>query len=189
MIRRTPRSTQELSSAASDVYKRQPQSFSWETLTNKQQLLLLEAGSVSSLLQQSRNGAARRQKCKVPIAEDTHWYQRSSLPSLSQDRIQCCLIHLLPRILSFCDSCLSRAFHFIFCLLYTSDAADDNSCVDLGGRRIIKKIFFFKQKTAYEINSRLVGSEMCIRDSSYVCQYTPVCKSIALTSARTLKIL
>ena len=36
-----------------------------------------------------------------------------------------------------------------FCLLYTSDAADDMQCVDLGGRRIIKKIFFFKQKTAY----------------------------------------
>ena len=30
------------------------------------------------------------------------------------------------------------------CLLYTSDAADDMQCVDLGGRRIIKKIFFFK---------------------------------------------
>mgnify|MGYP003688988397 CR=1 FL=1 len=29
------------------------------------------------------------------------------------------------------------------CLLYTSDAADDMQCVDLGGRRIIKKIFFF----------------------------------------------
>ena len=28
------------------------------------------------------------------------------------------------------------------CLLYTSDAADDMQCVDLGGRRIIKKIFF-----------------------------------------------
>ena len=28
------------------------------------------------------------------------------------------------------------------CLLYTSDAADDVSCVDLGGRRIIKKKFF-----------------------------------------------
>ena len=27
------------------------------------------------------------------------------------------------------------------CLLYTSDAADDMQCVDLGGRRIIKKIF------------------------------------------------
>ena len=28
------------------------------------------------------------------------------------------------------------------CLLYTSDAADDMQCVDLGGRRIIKKNFF-----------------------------------------------
>ena len=28
------------------------------------------------------------------------------------------------------------------CLLYTSDAADDTPCVDLGGRRIIKKKFF-----------------------------------------------
>ena len=51
----------------------------------------------------------------------------------------------------------------IGCLLYTSDAADDGYSVDLGGRRIIKKIFF-KQKTAYEISEGLVGSEMCIRD-------------------------
>ena len=42
-------------------------------------------------------------------------------------------------------------FHYYLCLLYTSDAADDMQCVDLGGRRIIKKIFFFKQKTAYEM--------------------------------------
>ena len=28
---------------------------------------------------------------------------------------------------------------FIVCLLYTSDAADDLLCVDLGGRRLIKK--------------------------------------------------
>ena len=27
----------------------------------------------------------------------------------------------------------------LLCLLYTSDAADDLLCVDLGGRRIIKK--------------------------------------------------
>ena len=27
----------------------------------------------------------------------------------------------------------------ISCLLYTSDGADDMQCVDLGGRRIIKK--------------------------------------------------
>ena len=31
------------------------------------------------------------------------------------------------------------AEHPGFCLLYTSDAADDLLCVDLGGRRIIKK--------------------------------------------------
>ena len=29
--------------------------------------------------------------------------------------------------------------HINICLLYTSDAADDLLCVDLGGRRIIKK--------------------------------------------------
>ena len=28
---------------------------------------------------------------------------------------------------------------YFICLLYTSDAADDMQCVDLGGRRIIKK--------------------------------------------------
>ena len=33
---------------------------------------------------------------------------------------------------------LPVGFH-ISCLLYTSDAADDLLCVDLGGRRIIKK--------------------------------------------------
>ena len=32
----------------------------------------------------------------------------------------------------------------VCCLVYTSDAADDLLCVDLGGRRIIKK-----KKTAY----------------------------------------
>ena len=30
---------------------------------------------------------------------------------------------------------------YLTCLLYTSDAADDTPCVDLGGRRIIKKKF------------------------------------------------
>ena len=71
----------------------------------------------------------------------------------------------------------------MICLLYTSDAADDSLRVDLGGRRIIKKAClarragggvggwywgFFKQKTAYEIGVRLVGSEMCIRDRLYM---------------------
>ena len=58
---------------------------------------------------------------------------------------------------------LENFTHDICCLLYTSDAADDMQCVDLGGRRIIKKFVssasgesslrpdFFKQKTAYEM--------------------------------------
>ena len=33
-----------------------------------------------------------------------------------------------------------------FCLLYTSDAADEEDSVDLGGRRIIKKKKKKKQK-------------------------------------------
>ena len=32
------------------------------------------------------------------------------------------------------------------CLLYTSDAADERSSVDLGGRRIIKKKKYVKMK-------------------------------------------
>ena len=30
---------------------------------------------------------------------------------------------------------------------------------------LVLLVFFFKQKTAYEISACLVGSEMCIRDS------------------------
>ena len=41
------------------------------------------------------------------------------------------------------DSCIksneNSSSVFFICLLYTSDAADDMQCVDLGGRRIIKK--------------------------------------------------
>ena len=36
------------------------------------------------------------------------------------------------------------------CLLYTSDAADDLLCVDLGGRRIIKKKTKKKSKKIYK---------------------------------------
>ena len=34
---------------------------------------------------------------------------------------------------------LLTARRFMFCLLYTSDAADERSSVDLGGRRILKQ--------------------------------------------------
>ena len=43
------------------------------------------------------------------------------------------------------------------CLLYTSDAADERSSVDLGGRRIIKK------KNKKHIDRRIdIKKEMCI---------------------------
>ncbi|CZS02047.1 hypothetical protein CDFC105_90648 [Clostridioides difficile] len=37
--------------------------------------------------------------------------------------------------------------HRVICLLYTSDAADEEDSVDLGGRRIIKKKKKKKKKT------------------------------------------
>ena len=39
----------------------------------------------------------------------------------------------------------------IVCLLYTSDAADDLLCVDLGGRRIIKKKKNITNYTIYRL--------------------------------------
>ena len=37
------------------------------------------------------------------------------------------------------------------CLLYTSDAADDQLCVDLGGRRILKKKKKRKKRLQYHL--------------------------------------
>ena len=44
--------------------------------------------------------------------------------------------HTVDEIINEIDYLLT---HYKRCLLYTSDAADDLLCVDLGGRRIIKK--------------------------------------------------
>ena len=46
---------------------------------------------------------------------------------------------------------LFNKHHFITCLLYTSDAADERSSVDLGGRRIIKKKKYEKKKTRSDV--------------------------------------
>ena len=40
------------------------------------------------------------------------------------------------------------------CLLYTSDAADDLLCVDLGGRRIIKKKKHLTRLCVYTLATR-----------------------------------
>ena len=44
----------------------------------------------------------------------------------------------LPSIMAGINQTIMMALSMV-CLLYTSDAADDLLCVDLGGRRIIKK--------------------------------------------------
>ncbi|CUX45733.1 hypothetical protein BN3590_01534 [Clostridium sp. C105KSO15] len=42
------------------------------------------------------------------------------------------------------------------------------------------KVFFFKQKTAYEIMPSLVGSEMCIRDRYSIIYFFGKCYNISL---------
>ena len=46
------------------------------------------------------------------------------------------------------------------CLLYTSDAADDLLCVDLGGRRIIKK--------KKNVHNNMISYTGILRYSTYV---------------------
>ena len=45
----------------------------------------------------------------------------------------------LARMPEYEDASTDSAANTLPCLLYTSDAADERSSVDLGGRRIIKK--------------------------------------------------
>src|SRR5678816_2194705 len=67
--------------------------------------------------------------------------------------------------------CMSWMADAPTCLLYTSDAADERSSVDLGGRRIIKKkkknFFFSSRRRHTRCSGVSVGSEMCIRDRSH----------------------
>ena len=50
------------------------------------------------------------------------------------------------------------------CLLYTSDAADDLLCVDLGGRRILKKKT--KKKKNKKLNNALKGTQNTATNTS-----------------------
>ena len=59
----------------------------------------------------------------------------------------------------FAENCV--AIVFIVCLLYTSDAADDMQCVDLGGRRIIKKK---KKNTSKQLTTCLLYTSPSPRD-------------------------
>ena len=62
-----------------------------------------------------------------------------SLGELAGERMKVSLEANSPEDEQDCFSDNTHNSHFYDCLLYTSDAADDMQCVDLGGRRIIKK--------------------------------------------------
>src|SRR5665811_416089 len=69
----------------------------------------------------------------VTAAPIAYYLRRSSsIWTLRKDRLWSTVIILL-------DLAIGTAILFLTCLLYTSDAADDLTRVDLGGRRIIKK--------------------------------------------------
>ena len=140
MIRRPPRYTHCESSAASDVYKRQA-----KILCEIKGYGMSSDAYHYTLPDSSGDGAYRAMNNSIEDANllpnEIQYINAQGTSTPAGDKAEA-----------------------LACLLYTSDAADDSQCVDLGGRRIIKKIFFFKQKTAYEIGLSLVGSEMCIRD-------------------------
>ena len=126
MIRRPPRSTLDRSSAASDVYKRQVLPIaSGYRLALIFNLIRVDEGP---LPQAPDYGAQQTQLTRL-LAE---WDRSGSLP----DKLVYPLEHAYTEAeigfsaLKGQDSA---------CLLYTSDAADERSSVDLGGRRIIKK--------------------------------------------------
>ena len=84
----------------------------------------------------------------------THWVCVYVVPPVVEYFDSYGLKPFLPEILNFIDRQQSTPVwnpfdyqalnttvcgQYCVCLLYTSDAADDMQCVDLGGRRIIKK--------------------------------------------------
>src|SRR5665811_2605421 len=72
---------------------------------------------------------SRRDGCQEPLLESL---------CLTAWRKNIMLSKRLPRLSAFRGGLMKRTI-YNDCLLYTSDAADDLTRVDLGGRRIIKK--------------------------------------------------
>ena len=129
MIRRPPRSTLDRSSAASDVYKRQ----------GPDRLAKRIAAGVAHGPQTEREPVLRL-RLKL-IAHGV-------APGRPAERDD--------------TRCLSRPAGggaLRCCLLYTSDAADERSSVDLGGRRIIKKKKSTDNCSRREINQLKIKEE------------------------------
>eukprot|EP00657_Telonema_sp_P-1_P004071 TRINITY_DN19411_c0_g1_i1.p1 TRINITY_DN19411_c0_g1~~TRINITY_DN19411_c0_g1_i1.p1 ORF type:complete len:150 (+),score=76.38 TRINITY_DN19411_c0_g1_i1:77-526(+) len=131
MIRRPPRSTQSRSSAASDVYKRQGKVVGIQKDGKDQQLGKTFGDYTVKIVNESNLGTSfgrhfDKEDELIPIiTRPSVEAVKNFKKELDQDSI-----NLLAQLIKLQN---------IPCLLYTSDAADDLLCVDLGGRRIIKK--------------------------------------------------
>ena len=129
MIRRPPRSTLDRSSAASDVYKRQGYNSrivagAWvgaEDPAIRWRSTALGQGAATAL---PIFGKFMNKSNKDPKTRKFVTGGFTAPPDSLMMQLDCAL--WVPDSLN-------------TCLLYTSDAADERSSVDLGGRRIIKK--------------------------------------------------
>src|SRR5674536_262944 len=116
MIRRPPRSTLSSSSAASDVYKRQVQRRPSQHVPRRR---LRRCGAAASGPHQTGRGGGGEAMSAGGEAGPARIYVTDCEGPLTKN-----------------DNAQEIAARFIPCLLYTSDAADEEDSVDLGGRRI-----------------------------------------------------
>src|SRR5450756_3016942 len=117
MIRRPPRSTQSRSSAASDVYKRQLVKIFEEVrrVLRDDGTLWLNLGDTyraNQLLGVPWRVALALQDDGWLLRSDIIWHKPNAMPSSVRTR-----------------PTTDHEYLFLFCLLYTSDAADDLLCV------------------------------------------------------------
>ena len=61
---------------------------------------------------------------------------------------------------------VDKAEQIAICLLYTSDAADERSSVDLGGRRIIKKNNHVREHRPHTHTQHQTSSNICSNNSN-----------------------
>ena len=130
---RPPRSTQSGSSAASDVYKRQVVVRAGEVVP-----VPFEVGVLVSAAGEVEAGPAFDfvgvRDFLVPVllvhflGHEFFRIVRSGLVVHDGVQVDAHMVFMKG---------LDGVLEFLLCLLYTSDAADDLLCVDLGGRRII----------------------------------------------------
>ena len=128
MIRRPPRSTLDRSSAASDVYKRQDLTGIGPSGAAR---LLVEVGDITRFPDNNHFGSWTG---TAPIDASSGDNVRHRLSRGGNRQINR-VLHIMATV-QLRNPTEGRAY---FCLLYTSDAADERSSVDLGGRRIITK--------------------------------------------------